>query len=205
MNRIAPQTRARVALPCALLLAWLFTMAAPAAAGDAEGAPSPTNGRLRVGDIAPDFTLTSIDGAPLCLGNCLGDKPTLVVFWSYFCFPCQKEIPDLQKVYEELGAEQFAVMSISLDGPEYEDKLRPFLDKHGITFPTVYDNMTEEFFEVAEKYGVVGTPTSFLLDASGRVRFMHLGRLDADILKGLVRSAKDQAFCSEITKPEARK
>jgi hypothetical protein len=43
----------------------------------------------------------------------------------------------------------------------------------------------------------------FLLDSLGRVRFIHLGRLDADTLKGLVRSAREQAFCAEITKPAA--
>ena len=186
----------------ALTLAVWLTMDSPApAAGDASGAQSATNGRIRVGDIAPDFTLTTIDGETLCLGNCLGDKPVLVVFWSYFCFPCQKEIPGLQQVYEELGPDQLSVISVSLDGPSYENKLRPFLAENGITFPTAYDRLTEEFFEVAEKYGVVGTPTTFLLDARGRVRFIHLGRLDPEVLKGLVRSAKDQAFCSEIIRP----
>ncbi|MDF1556324.1 MAG: TlpA disulfide reductase family protein [Deferrisomatales bacterium] len=202
MSRIAPQTRLRAALPCALaLLGWMLTAASTAPRVAVAGAPSPTNGRLRLGDIAPAFTLQTIDGESLCLGNCLGEKPTLVVFWSYFCFPCQKEIPEIQQVYQDLGQDQLSVISISLDGPAYEEKLRPFLAKNAITFPTVYDNLTAEFFEVAEKYGVVGTPTSFLLDAQGRVRFMHLGRLDPDTLKGLVRSAREQAFCSEITKP----
>jgi peroxiredoxin len=155
-----------------------------------------------VGDIAPSFTLETIGGERLSFAQSPGDKPTLVVFWSYFCFPCQKEIPRLQQVYEELGPEQLKVIGINLDGPSFEGKVRPFLTENGITFPTVYDNLTEAFFEVAEKYGVVGTPTSFLMDAQRRVRFIQLGCLDKDILKGLIRSAQEQSYCAEITRPQ---
>ena len=203
MKRTPSRPGLKAVLPCVLALAWLATAAANPPRSLASDAPSATDGRLRVGDIAPNFTLPTLDGSTVRLADYLGNQPILLVFWSYFCFPCQKELPGMQAVYEELGPDQLSVLSISLDGPAYDEKVRPFLAKNGITFPTMYDNMTTEFFEIAEKYGVVGTPTLFLLDSLGRVRFIHLGRLDADTLKGLVRSAREQAFCAEITKPAA--
>ncbi len=185
----------RTALACALLLGFAGLLPAGAA-----GAPSPTNGTVRVGDMAPDFSLRAMDGSTLCLTDCLGQKPILVIFWSYFCFPCQREMPVIQELYEELG-DDLGVISICLDGPEYDNKVLPFLKSKGITFPTAYDRQTEEFFEVAERYGVVGPPTSFLLDASGRVRFIHLGRLEREVLTGVVRSVRDPSYCAEILKP----
>lgn len=201
MKRNPSRPGLKAMLPWVLALAWLATATANPPQSLASDAPSATDGRLRVGDIAPNFTLQTLDGKTVCLADYLGNQPILLVFWSYFCFPCQKELPAMQALYEELGPKQLSMLSISLDGPSYDEKVRPFLAKNGITFPTMYDNMTAEFFEIAEKYGVVGTPTLFLLDSLGRVRFIHLGRLDGDTLKGLVRSAREQAFCAEITKP----
>lgn len=169
--------------------------------GARSDVPPSVTEAVRVGDLAPDFTLQAFDGRELALADHLGEKPLLVVFWSFFCFPCQRELPRLEELYQELGPGQLAVIGISLDGPQFDERVLPFIRQKGITFPNAYDRETEEFFEVAERYGVVGTPTSFLVDAQGRVRFVHLGRIDSDALKSLVRTAGEQTFCPEITKP----
>lgn len=166
-----------------------------------RAAPPPTNGAVRVGEPAPEFALPGFDGRWIRLADRLGTKPVLIVFWSYFCFPCQRELPQIEALYRELGGDQVDVIGISLDGPEYDARVRPFVEEHGITFPNAYDRETEEFFETAEHYGVVGTPTSFLLDPGGRVRFIHLGRLDPEVIRALVHAAREQSYCPEITKP----
>jgi peroxiredoxin len=151
--------------------------------------------------MAPDFALTSFAGQRIRLSEHLGEKPVLLFFWSYFCFPCQKEMPMVETLYRELGDERLGVIAVSLDGPQYDERVLPFVEQHGITFPNAYDRETDEFFEIAERYGVVGSPTSFLLDTQGRVRFVHLGRMEPEVLKGLIQTASEQAFCAEITKP----
>lgn len=156
-----------------------------------------------MGDLAPDFVLQSFDGKKMCLSDCLGsNKPVLLVFWSYFCFPCQKELPEVAELARELGPDQVTVLGISLDGPQYDEKILPFVAEKAITFPNGYDRETELFFEVAERYGVVGTPTTFVLDPQGRVRFIHLGRLEPEVLAGVLRGVRDPSFCAEITKPQ---
>jgi peroxiredoxin len=166
------------------------------------GATKPTNdGSIRVGDKAPTFNLPDLDGKPLCLTDCLGDKPTILVFWSYFCFPCQSEMPILQKFYEETGKENLSLVAISLDSTDFSKFIDPFVTKHKLTFPILYDKETELFYDTAEKYGVVGTPTTFLLDGDGVIRFIHLGRLNESVLKGIVESAKSKSYCADIIKP----
>ncbi|GAB6063783.1 TlpA family protein disulfide reductase [Deferrisoma palaeochoriense] len=167
------------------------------------GAPRPTDGTVRVGDMAPDFRLTTFDGAPLCLTDCLnGGKPVLLVFWSYFCFPCQKELPAIAELARSLG-DRVRVVGICLDGPQYDNKILPFIEANRITFPNGYDRQTQRFFEVAERYGVVGTPTLYLVDATGRIRFIHLGRIPTDVLEKVIESAQDPSFCAEILPPKA--
>jgi peroxiredoxin len=169
---------------------------------EGAGATKPTNdGSVRVGDKAPAFNLPGLDGKPLCLIDCLGDKPTIIVFWSYFCFPCQREMPILQKFYEETGKENLSLVAISLDSTDFSKFIDPFVAKHKLTFPILYDKETELFYDTAEKYGVVGTPTTFLVDGDGVIRFIHLGRLNEDVLKGIVESAKSKSYCADIIKP----
>ncbi|MHB8766367.1 MAG: TlpA family protein disulfide reductase [Deferrisomatales bacterium] len=190
-------------LPTWLLLAALSLAAVPtpAAAAPAPATPVATDGAVRVGDPAPDFSLQALSGEAVNLADSLGKAPVLVVFWSYFCFPCQKELPELEALHRELGPDRLRLVGVNLDGPQFDGRILPFLSEKGITFPNAYDKETEEFFELASRYGVVGSPTSFLVDLQGRVRFIHLGRLDPQVLKGVLGGIRDQAFCPEITKP----
>lgn len=176
-------------------------LASAAPAAD-TGAPTAATGAVRVGDMAPDFALEFLDGRTLRLSEHLGNTPVLLIFWSYFCFPCQRELPELAELERELGPREVTVLGVSLDGPQFDEKIRPFLAAKAITFPNAYDRETETYFEVAERYGVVGTPTTFVLDPQGRIRFIHLGRLEASVAAGIVRGVRDPSFCAEILKPQ---
>lgn len=207
MTPPSPRVRARRALrPLGTIALLAALLLAPGSGNSplAQAAPPATTGAVRVGDFAPDFTLTSLSGTPLTLSKQIGKQPVLLVFWSFFCFPCQKEMPELQQFAQQVGSQNLSVIGICLDGPEYDERVIPFCRDKGITFPVLHDKETEEYFETAERYGVVGTPTFFLLDPQGRIRLIHLGRLDRDMLVGAVKSARDQSFCAEITKPPPR-
>lgn len=159
-----------------------------------------TEGRVRVGDVAPDFKLTSVTGEVLRLHQLAPGKITVLVFWSYFCFPCQSEMPELQQFYNE-SKENVAIVAIAMDGPQYDNLVKPYIEENKLKMPIAYDRETDKFYETAEKYGVIGTPTFFILDDALKVRFIHLGKIDKALLKGMVESAKSKAYCAEIVKP----
>ncbi|TLN21322.1 TlpA family protein disulfide reductase [bacterium] len=162
----------------------------------------PTSSRVRVGDQAPAFSLELLNGeGEICVGETKGcnDRIKILVFWSFFCFPCQDEMPSLQKFHEE-NKDTVDVIGIGLDGHEYDNFVMPFIKKHKLTLPLTYDRSTVDFFEVAEKYGVVGTPTFFVIDLQNRIRFMQLGRIEPDIMAKIVESAKTQSFCADIVR-----
>jgi peroxiredoxin len=158
---------------------------------------------VRVGDMAPNFTLRSFRGENVHLSDHFGEAPILLIFWSFFCFPCQKELPQIEQLYRELTSARIAVIGVCLDGSEYDTRVLPFVEEKGITFPNAYDRQSEHFYEIAERYGVIGTPTSFLLDPQGRIRSIHLGRLNLAVLRATVMNAAEHSFWAEITKPAA--
>lgn len=157
---------------------------------------------VRVGSIAPDFELKTFEGKKIRLSDEIGKHPIMLVFWSYFCFPCQKEMQSLEELYRELAPEKLSIMGICLDGPEFDSKVLPFLKKNDITFPNAYDINGSNSYEISDNFGVIGTPTIYLLDMKGRVRLIHLGRLNPDILKSLLDDIESQTFCAEIIRPD---
>jgi peroxiredoxin/protocatechuate 3,4-dioxygenase beta subunit len=82
--------------------------------GDLEAAPANRH-PLQVGDIAPDFAVTTLDGKDLRLAD-LNGKLVLLHFWATWCAPCVAELPDLKTVRDTFAAEpRFEMLSLSLD------------------------------------------------------------------------------------------
>ena len=115
----------------------------------------------------PEFQLTDVNGKVHEMKDFLG-AVTLVNFWATWCGPCRQELPELQKLYNELGTQGFTVLAIAVDTPP--EKVKPFLDRMGITLPAMLiDRETEAAL------GVSRIPFSVLLDREGRVVQVYPG------------------------------
>jgi len=116
---------------------------------------------------APDFELERIDGGTLHLSDLRG-KPVLINFWATWCAPCVLEMPNIQKYYEKYPG-QFEVVAVNADETLWS--VNKFVKDIGVTFPVVLD----PGLKVQALYRPRGLPTSFLIDAEGRVRTQHVG------------------------------
>lgn len=128
--------------------------------------------KLKIGDIAPKFTLTDDRGLPVSLNNYLGKKIVVLYFYPRdFTSGCTKEacsFRDDYQVYEEKGA---VVIGISLDSQETHKK---FSKKHNLPFSLLSDNQKD----VAKQYGVLGfgarvaKRVTFIIDKQGRIAWI---------------------------------
>jgi cytochrome c biogenesis protein CcmG, thiol:disulfide interchange protein DsbE len=116
----------------------------------------------RHGQPAPALPHERLAGPPVTLATLRG-HPTLVTFWASWCGPCAQEAAAL---------ERFARSSTGhgrLVAVDWNDELagaRAFVGRHGWTFPTLRDAEGT----VGNAYGLTGLPTTFAIDAQGRIR-----------------------------------
>ena len=80
----------------------------------ALAAVSPAQAKIKVGEPAPDFELTLIDGSKVALHDLRG-QVVVLNFWATWCAPCVAELPTLLALDAQLGAQGLRVVAASLD------------------------------------------------------------------------------------------
>lgn len=139
--------------------------------GDGSSSGEPTDVGLSVGDSAPDFTLQTLDGKEAKLSDFRG-KPVFVNFWATWCPPCRAEMPDMQELYDNMDIEVLAVNMT--DTESSEDGVASFAADMELTFPVLMD--TEG--TVSDKYNVKAYPTSYMVDAEGKISHVAYGAMN---------------------------
>jgi thiol-disulfide isomerase/thioredoxin len=148
------------------LLVSLLSFPSPLLAASEEN--QPTIRFVRNPDPAPDFKLTSLDGKPVTLASSKG-KVILLNFWATWCGPCRAEIPDLvglQNKYKD----RLQILGLVVDDDD-QDAIKEFSEKFGINYPVAIAGD-----DIRMQYGgIAALPTSFVLDAEGRIVQKHEG------------------------------
>jgi thiol-disulfide isomerase/thioredoxin len=129
----------------------------------------------------PALSIPDLAGRTISSADWVG-KTTIVNFWATWCPPCIKEIPDfiaLQAKY----ADHLRIIGFSIDeGPA--EQVRAFVAEHGMNYPVAIAGP-----DVAPKFGgVYGIPTTFVIDAQGRVVQKHVGLISPAVYEQEVRA-----------------
>jgi peroxiredoxin len=117
---------------------------------------------LKVGTLAPDFTLQSIDGTSVTLSSYRG-KPVMLYFWSFSCPECREKLSVIQEAFEKLPPDKLTILAIH---PKVEETLvRNFVANEDITFNILLDQQ-----ELVKKlYKVKGLAANFFIDSDGNI------------------------------------
>lgn len=120
---------------------------------------------LALGDVAPDFVFTTLDGDARRVSDLRGSF-VLLDFWATWCTPCLPELPYLVRAHEEYGEKGLEVVSISFDWDR--EALDQMIAEHALGWTHARDEQSIDG-EAARLYNVRWLPRSFLIDRSGRV------------------------------------
>ena len=130
---------------------------------------------------APGFTVKSLDGT-IVSPAALRGKVVVLNFWATWCAPCREEIPDLVALQSRYPDRlQILGLSVDEDSPE---SVKQFAEKMQINYPVAMAS-----HELQDKFGgILGLPTSFILDTEGRVVQKHIGLRDPTLYDTEVRA-----------------
>jgi thiol-disulfide isomerase/thioredoxin len=117
-----------------------------------------TPGKARA---APSLPTQVLVGPRVSIAGLRG-RPAIIHFWASWCGPCVKEAPQLARLAGELHGRATLV---GVDWSDSHAGAAAFVRRHRWTFPVLIDGSGA----VGSSYRITGLPTTFLLDADGRI------------------------------------
>jgi len=138
----------------------------PAADGPQGGA-----GAEAIGSPAPDLSIQTLNGKGNVSLASLRGKVVVVDFWATWCAPCKEAFPKLEQLSKQNSG---SVVVVGVAADDAKDGVLEFARAQGATFPVGWD----DGHVLAKRWNVKKMPTTFIVDASGTVRFVHEGYHD---------------------------
>ncbi len=145
---------------------------------------------VRLGQPLTESSFTLPDGSSTSLSAHLGKKLTLAMYWGSWCSYCEKQTELLLSMQNKLAARGVQVLLIDKMDPQKEslEAAQSTIKEKSIPFDWVID----QDLRVYNELGLHIIPTTFLLDANGRVLFCHAGTIEsADELTAMLDYAQD--------------
>ncbi|EKD81230.1 MAG: redoxin protein [uncultured bacterium] len=140
--------------------------------------PASSTKLLSPGQNAPISTLNATDN--IAHQFPAGGQWNMVFFWSLFCHSCIEEMPVVQAKLAEIGETGLKAYFVSLDTERMQKALVNFCKLRALKQPVLMERVASASFETADKWGVVMTPSVFIVDPAGKVAWSHQGPLDIE-------------------------
>jgi peroxiredoxin len=123
---------------------------------------------VKVGDVAPNFTLQLIDGKVITTADLKG-KVAVLQFTASWCSVCRKEMPHLEKeVWLKFKDKEFILIGIDRDEPL--DVVKKFIEEMKVTYPIALDPGADIFALFAHRES--GITRNIVLDKTGKIVFL---------------------------------
>ncbi len=136
--------------------------------------------QLKVGDVAPRFSLSGLDGRKTTVPDDFRGKVVVIRFWADWCSACAREMPAVDYVYHKYRERGLVVLAVNVGQPR--DVAQAFVTNLKISYPVLLDT----YSLTAKKYGVPRVPFTFVLDRSGVIRSKILGETERKTFEGII-------------------
>lgn len=145
-----------------LLIAFLFLTNCQAQQNDNRGY------KVKVGQQAPDFSFTLLDGTKVTNKSLLG-KTVVLQFTASWCGVCIKEMPHLEKeVWQKFKKDDFILIGIDLK--ESLETTKEFINKTEVSYPFTLDSNGDIFNSFTVKGA--GVTRNIVIDKTGKIVFL---------------------------------
>jgi thiol-disulfide isomerase/thioredoxin len=98
-------------------------------------------------------------------------KVVLLNIWATWCGPCRAEMPTLDRLQAQLGSKDFEVVALSIDRGG-QTVVKSFFDETNVHVLGIYVDATAA---AQDRLGIIGIPTTVLIDREGREVARHIG------------------------------
>ena len=123
------------------------------------------------GSETPSLALNDLSGRAHAIGDYRG-RVLLVNFWATWCEPCRAEMASMQRLQERLAGRPFTVLLVNHG--EARIRVGEFAKREALGFSILLDPNQD----ASRAWRVRVLPSSFLVDAAGRVRYTVIGEMD---------------------------
>jgi len=125
-------------------------------------------------DLAPDFTVPTLDGDDFTLSTHLADdgRPVFLNLWASWCFPCRAEMPDIDtaaQTHQDVEFIGVAVQDSTADATEFAREI-------GVRYIIGFD----EDDMVEDGYPALGMPSTYLISSDGVILDVIIGAITAE-------------------------
>jgi len=135
------------------------------------GCGTPVASCPKLGDKAPDFTLSGLDGKTTSLNSYSG-KPVVINTWDVNCIRCKEEMPFFQELYNKYAQDQVIFLSIDT-GRDSTSSIKDYLKQNNYSFNVLQDYGNKVFkppYCFPE-----GNPCTVFIDSKGIIKYIKIG------------------------------
>jgi cytochrome c biogenesis protein CcmG/thiol:disulfide interchange protein DsbE len=170
-HKTTPQVEGKKGVSAGRLLAWIGLAALLLLLF--LGLLRSQKGQMRVGEIAPDFTLTTFDGEQIHSADLRG-KVILLNIWASWCKPCEQEAADLEAAWRLYEPEQDVVF-LGVAWTDTDRKSLEYLEKYQITYPNGPDLGTR----IYQAFRATGVPETYVIDRQGVLTYIKISPFES--------------------------
>ena len=152
-----------------LVLAFIFLLSTPCLA-------------LDKGEKLLPFAGETLQGQTIDLGDIIGKKPVMLVFWASWCPNCVREIPLIDQLLTSPAAKDLQVIAVNVGHNDSEARARKFMEETKMTYPVIFDRKSK----ITRQYKIFSVPTVFISNTEGKVVFRQHFIPDAEKLQTLL-------------------